>query len=75
MQKYIYLTDFADLSQSLKEQLIDTIIEKKFMRGNSDDIELFNESIEPIKTVEDAKKNSHVREAIEKFNVDIVINY
>ncbi len=75
MQKYIYLTDFADLSQSLKEQLIDTIIEKKFMRGNSDDIELFNESIKPIKTVEDAKKNPHIREEIEKFNVDIVINY
>ncbi len=68
MQKYIYLTDFADLSQSLKELLIDTIIEKKFWRGDYVNSKIFK--------LEEAKQSASLKEEIEnKLNVNIVINY
>lgn len=74
MQKYLYITDFSDLSQSLKDQLIDTIIEKKFYRGDYDSLE--KDEFMLIKNSNDAIKNLHLREEVEnELNVNIVINY
>lgn len=73
MQKFIYKTDFSDLSQSLKEFMISTIIEKKFKRGDYDHLD---NDLDQVKNLEDAKNNLHLIEEIEnELNVDIVVNY
>ena len=73
-QKYIYKTDFADLSQSLQEKLIDSLIEKRYMRGDYD--YLYYDENYPTKIVEEAKRNLRLRDEIQmEFEVKIVVEF
>lgn len=63
MDKFIYKTDFNDLSKDLKTQLIKTIIEKKLYRGDYAYLE--NNEFTPIKNLKDVLNNLHLQEEIE----------